>query len=155
MTVADCLWSGIAAARDSYELPDAIDEKLLASLVRKARDQVEDLGVRLFLAALADALDHENAPLRLSLKQKRRGQFKSPAKQWQQFERDHYIEILVKKLSVDEPDLESVIATIREKTGMSRAAVFGSLKRMRDLDGISLELESLSEAARSLMKSAQ
>ena len=155
MTVPDCLWSGIAATCGTLDYPQTITEGLLASLVRHARGQVDDLGTRLFLAALADALDHEDAPVRLHLKQAKRGQISSPPKRWRQFERDHYIERLVKDLSVKEPQLESVIADVCKKTGMSRAAVFASLKRMRDLDGFTPELEDLSDEARSLWKSGK
>lgn len=133
------------AQRDFHGLLDEempFDEGSLAEAIRLSLSEIEmDVGHRNFLKALADSLDNPRAEWKLALAHNKPGKFRSPAHSAQQHYRDRWIDASLQRYKSKGMKTEAAVALLSEQNGWSRASIFGSLKRVREIERWVKELD--------------
>ena len=149
------------AQRDLLNLLDEemdFSERSLANALREIANSEElqipeiDRGAYNFLKALADALDNDRAEWSLALARSKKGPFKSPSDAARQHSRDAWTQAMVMHLVDGGMKTEAAVAEVAGQQGWSRASIFKSIKRMRELDSFAEQQLGITGLARKRME---
>lgn len=134
--LSDDLKLGIAVARNDFDLVEKVDEATLADALRQIAPLLEYPHL---LDAVANALDNPDAELQLRLVRNRRGR---PALRGTgtELHKAHFVEW---RMGHGQVPFKAAVMDAMEQFQCSRATVFRSLKRHRELRRIGEELELL------------
>lgn len=140
---AHALPESIAAALNLFDPPEVVDEALLAKVLRGIAFDLSALGHSLFLRALADALDHPKAEMKLTLSRGRRGRPGDKTKIERALAIGPFVARLVKRGWKKEAAVQQAMSQWR----LSRAAVLRSCSEYRQLrplvaDPIQMEIDA-------------
>jgi hypothetical protein len=124
---------GIAIARDDFDLTEKIDEATLADALRH---DARALDYPHLLRAVADALDSPDAEYRLRLVRTRRGRPVSRNGE-ADLRRAYFVEWRMRQARIP---LKAAVMDAMDQFSCSRATVFRSLKRHRELAAMAAEL---------------
>jgi hypothetical protein len=127
---------GIAMMQDSLELPERVDEAMLAAALREVVPEADGY-VGSFLAMIADALDSPDAEYRLRIVRNRRGR-PPKADTDADYMRAEFVEARMRAANVP---LKAAVMDAMEQFDCSRATVFRALKRWRSLMSLAAELD--------------
>lgn len=130
----DDLRIGIAIARDDFDLVEKVDEATLADALRH---EAQALDYPHLINAVADALDDPDAEYRLQLVRNRRGRPVSRNSE-ADLRRAYYVEWRMRHAHVP---FKAAVMDAMEQFDCSRATVFRSLKRLRELSRLAAQLD--------------
>lgn len=139
MSRADDLRVGVAIALDEFDLREHVDEAALA-LALALRTIINEPSKydEHFLSALADAFDNPAAEYRLRVVRNRRGR-PNKANSDADMSRAYFVEWRMQEAGLP---LKAAVADTMEQFGCSRATVFRSLKRWREIRAIEVILDT-------------
>lgn len=120
---------GVAAALGLFDPPKELDEKLLARVIRELANDINDLRYRMFLKALAAALDDPEAEMRLTLKMSRRGRVRTGGMVPRAFVIGPYVEKMVKSGWKKEAAVQQAMTAMK----VSRSTVLRSCSEYKKL----------------------
>jgi hypothetical protein len=126
---------GIAMMHDSLDLPERVDEAMLAAALRAIAPETDSY-IGSYLAMLADALDNPEAEYRLRLSRNRRGRPRRTETD-ADYMRAEFVEARMRAAGVP---LKAAVMDAMDEFDCSRATVFRALKRWRSLMKVAAEL---------------
>lgn len=136
---SDDLRIGIAIARDDFDLVEKLDEATIADALRQ---EARTLDYPHLVLAVADALDNPDAAYQLRLVRNRRGRPVTRNSE-ADLRRAYFVDWRMRHAQVP---FKAAVMDAMEQFNCSRATVFRSIKRHRELSRLAVELDL--EAAR-------
>jgi hypothetical protein len=124
----------VAISRDDFDLVEKLDEATLADALRH---DARDLNYPQLVLAIADALDNPDAEYRLRLVRNRRGR-PSTQNSDADLRRAYFVEWRMKNRDVP---FKAAVMDAMVQFECSRATVFRSLKRRKELSKVIEQLE--------------